>query len=174
MKYATRVKFARWASCGKKPYGFQLNKNGQNRRFCTSTRPQGRISRAACGVFHSCVARISRSHRDHFTWVYRNDKPKFKKEAFASFRGISVFSPSVYRTSAAEWGQGWRGNAGRRSSWGHLPFYICRSVQAWGSGYCQYMPILPSGRKYPQNLPRAIDTNPVLWYPIIKPLPKGA
>ena len=39
-----------------------------------------------------------------------------KKEAFASFRGISVFSPSVYRTSAAGWGQGWRGSAGRRSS----------------------------------------------------------
>ena len=97
-----------------------------------------------------------------------------KKEALASFGGISAFSPSVYRTSAAGWGQGWRGSAGRRSSWGHLPFYICRPVQAWGSGYCQYMPILPSGRKYPQNLPRTIDTSPILWYPIINPLPKGA
>ena len=58
----------------------------------------------------------------------QTDKPKFeafcnrllayeKKEAFASFGGISVFSPSVCRTASAGWEPGGRGSAGLRSSW---------------------------------------------------------
>ena len=105
-----------------------------------------------------------------------------KKEAFASL-GVSTSFLLPYTEHPPQNGSDDSGGAQDDDlhEGTFLSIYIRRPMQAHaspckhgGSGYCQYMPIHPSGRKYPQNLPRAIDTSPILWYPIIKPLPKGA
>ena len=99
-----------------------------------------------------------------------------KKEAFASL-GVSTSFLLPYTEHPPQNGSDDSGGTQDDDLHEDTFLSICnirRSAQARRSGYCQYMPLLPSGRKYPQNLPRTIDTSPILWYPIIKPLLKGA